>query len=357
MKKLKDILSEAYAWERRPGKPLPTLAEVQAEYLRNEAANDAKAKVAKLEKEIADLKHQYYSDKNLTAEKSQRLRKQLGEKGRELKRAKREDRTGSAGYDKSSKSGAKPDFLDLDNDGDTEEPMKSAAKDMNEGASFQVRFADYSDDALRNMIVILRRFDGTNDDIRELKQELDRRKQDKDKVNEYGDDETDAIGFNATGVETYDAAYDTPKDAMTESFWNRVNGNLLGHDWILENRKKQLNESAVLDNIVIKKKSDSTVRVYNKETNKAAVYKLEYEVDGMIEPINRMIGGSKFDLTFDEISNKPNLSIEADLPVIKMVNYTIEFDKMQTNKIKRALEKNQNISIKWNMLRIIFTKQ
>ena len=31
MKKLKDILSEAYAWERRPGKPLPTLAEVQAE--------------------------------------------------------------------------------------------------------------------------------------------------------------------------------------------------------------------------------------------------------------------------------------------------------------------------------------
>jgi hypothetical protein len=27
----------------------------------------------------------------------------------------------------------KPDFLDLDNDGDTKEPMKSAAKDMNEG--------------------------------------------------------------------------------------------------------------------------------------------------------------------------------------------------------------------------------
>jgi hypothetical protein len=70
-----------------------------------------------------------------------------------------------------------------------------------------------------------------------------------------------------------------------------------------------------------------------------------------------MIGRSKFDLTFDEISNKPNLAIEADLPVIKMVNYTIEFDKMQTNKIKQALEKNQNISIKWNMLRIIFTKQ
>lgn len=29
-------------------------------------------------------------------------------------------------------SGAKPDFLDLDKDGNTEEPMKSAAKDLNE---------------------------------------------------------------------------------------------------------------------------------------------------------------------------------------------------------------------------------
>jgi hypothetical protein len=98
-----------------------------------------------------------------------------------LKRAKREDRTGSAGYDKSSKS--KPDFLDLDKDGNTEEPMKSAAKDMNK-SSFQERFAEYSDDALRDMIVTLRRFDGTKDDIRELEQELDRRKQDKDNVNE-----------------------------------------------------------------------------------------------------------------------------------------------------------------------------
>jgi hypothetical protein len=233
MKKLKDILSEGYAWERRPGKPLPTLAEVQAEYLRNEAANDAKAKVAKLEKEIADLKHQYYSDKNLTAEKSQILKRKLGEKGRELKSAKREDRTGSAGYDKSSKSGAKPDFLDLDNDGDTEEPMKSAAKDMNEGASFQERFADYSDDALRDMIVTLRRFDGTKDDIRELEQELDRRKQDKDNVNEYGHDEMNSVSVAETGVDSYDDAYKKPEDAMMESFWGRVKGNLHGHEYIL----------------------------------------------------------------------------------------------------------------------------
>lgn len=233
MKKLKDILSEAYAWERKPGQALPTLAEVQAEYQRNEAADAVKAKVAKLEKEIADLKHQYYSVSNLSPEREKQLRKQLGEKGRELKRAKREDKTGSAGYDKSSKSGAKPDFLDLDKDGNTEEPMKSAAKDMNESASFQERFAEYSDDALRDMIVTLRRFDGTKDDVRELEQELDRRKQDKSDVNEYGDDETHSVSVAETGVDSYDAAYEDPKDAMTESFWKRVSGNLHGHEHIL----------------------------------------------------------------------------------------------------------------------------
>jgi len=43
MIKLKDILSEAYAWERQEGKPLPTLAEVQAAYqakLREDAHNE-----------------------------------------------------------------------------------------------------------------------------------------------------------------------------------------------------------------------------------------------------------------------------------------------------------------------------
>ena len=138
--KLKDILLEGYAWERKEGQPLPTLAEVQAEYLQNEAADAVKAKIAKLEKEIADLKHQYYKDSNLSPEREKQLRKQMGEKGRELKRAKREDKTGSAGYNPnperktptSPSSKPKPDFLDLDKDGNTEEPMKDAADDMNE---------------------------------------------------------------------------------------------------------------------------------------------------------------------------------------------------------------------------------
>ena len=241
MKKLKDILSEAYAWERVPGKPLPTLAEVQAEYQRNEAADAVKAKVAKLEKEIADLKHQYYSVSDLSLERSKQLRQQMGEKGRELKRAKREDKTGSAGYNPnperksptSPSSKPQPRWQDNDGDGNWYEPGVDVKENVNEGASFQERFAEYSNDALLDMIVTLKRFDGTADIVDELKQELKRRKEDKDKVNEYGDDENHGVSVPELGVDPYDEAYEDPTDAMNESFWNRVKGNLHGHEYIL----------------------------------------------------------------------------------------------------------------------------
>jgi hypothetical protein len=40
MLKLKSLLSEGFAWERKAGKPLPSLAEVQAEYERNLKENE-----------------------------------------------------------------------------------------------------------------------------------------------------------------------------------------------------------------------------------------------------------------------------------------------------------------------------
>jgi len=40
MLKLKSLLSEGFAWERKAGKPLPSLAEVQAEYERNLRENE-----------------------------------------------------------------------------------------------------------------------------------------------------------------------------------------------------------------------------------------------------------------------------------------------------------------------------
>jgi hypothetical protein len=178
MKKLKDILLEGYAWERKEGQPLPTLAEVQAEYERkNEASNPLQTKIAKLEKELANLKHQYYSDPNMTDEKSQKLRKQMGPVIRDLKRAKREDKTGSAGY--KDRKNVKPDFLDLDKDGNMEEPMKDAADDM------------------ENM--------------------------------KEGDDENH--GMHA--VRPKNAESDVREREMNENFWGRVKGNFHGHEYIL----------------------------------------------------------------------------------------------------------------------------
>ena len=172
MKKLKDILLEKYAWERKPGKGLPTLAEVQAEYEKNEAADPLKAKIAKLEKEIADIKHQYYSDANLTAEKSQRLRKQWGEKDRELKRAKREDRTGSPGYNPSPErrkptspsSKPQPRWQDSDGDGTWYEPgddVKESIKEAHDDSGI----LDLVEKA-ENMVQNLRRNMATNSVLR-----------------------------------------------------------------------------------------------------------------------------------------------------------------------------------------------
>lgn len=61
-------------------------------------ADDVKAKIAKLERDLADVKHKYYSTAKLTPQLDLQLRKQMGQIGRELKRAKREDRTGARGY-------------------------------------------------------------------------------------------------------------------------------------------------------------------------------------------------------------------------------------------------------------------
>ena len=149
----------------------------------------------------------------------------MGEKGRELKRAKREDKTGSAGYKNS-----KPErWQDNDGDGNWYEPGDDVKESVNEASSFQERFAEYSDDALRDMIVTLKRFDGTTDDVRELEQELDRRKQDKNNVNEYGDDETHMIDAERPK----NPGSDVREKEITESFWGRVKGNLHGHEYIL----------------------------------------------------------------------------------------------------------------------------
>jgi hypothetical protein len=140
MTKLKTLL-EGFAWERKADGSLPTLQDAINTHKANmsepedvsEESNPVKAKIAKLEKELADVKHQYYKDSNLSTEREDQLRKKIGDLGRELKGAKREDKTGSAGYGKPSKSkDVKPDYIDADGDGNEEESMKKAFQDKKE---------------------------------------------------------------------------------------------------------------------------------------------------------------------------------------------------------------------------------
>jgi hypothetical protein len=126
MIKLKNILSEAYAWERQEGKPLPTLKDVQEAY-------DAKGV---------------------------------------------EDAVDEA------EGGAKPDYIDLDKDGNEEESMKQAAKDA----------------------------------------EADSKEVNEEETEEESDE----------AVDTADVDMDVLNMAsIEETFWSRVKGNLHGHEYIL----------------------------------------------------------------------------------------------------------------------------
>jgi hypothetical protein len=154
MIKLKDILSEAYAWERQEGKPLPTLAEVQAAYqakLREDAHNE----------DLDEKDHEYEPEPSIDDE---------------------DDDDGDYYMDEA----AKPDFLDLDDDGNETESMKSAAKD--------------------------------------------------DSIDEYGGQDSD--GIHADGPKNANSDV-REKEQMIESFNKRMLGNLHGHEYILREAFKR----------------------------------------------------------------------------------------------------------------------
>ena len=103
MIKLKNILSEAYAWERQEGKALPTLAEVQAAYqtkMREQSGDEDEFDDANFSDSDYEDAPEPYDPNN------------------------EEDDDDGYMYE-----AAKPDFLDLDNDNNKTEPMKKAAAD------------------------------------------------------------------------------------------------------------------------------------------------------------------------------------------------------------------------------------
>ena len=122
MIKLKTILAEGFAWERKEGKGLPTLAEVQAEY---EASHSGGSYESMTDSQLiaaaddAGMEEMVINGPDGLVNRDEIIKSLNGDNS-----------------DMQEASGAKPDFLDLDGDGNEEESMKSAAnstKSMNEG--------------------------------------------------------------------------------------------------------------------------------------------------------------------------------------------------------------------------------
>jgi hypothetical protein len=96
-----DTLKSQGMPDEKAGKIATSKAMKMKEAIAEKLYEDAN-KIKKLEADLTKVKHQYYSVSNLSPEKETELRKQMGDIGRELKRARREDKTGSSGYGKPS---------------------------------------------------------------------------------------------------------------------------------------------------------------------------------------------------------------------------------------------------------------
>ena len=108
--KRRNLLNEAYAWERQAGKALPTLAEVQAAYdarMQEQAGDEDEIDDANFSDSDYEEAPEPYDPNN------------------------EEDEDDGYMYE-----AAKPDFLDLDNDNNKTEPMKKAAADSTANGNY-----------------------------------------------------------------------------------------------------------------------------------------------------------------------------------------------------------------------------
>lgn len=146
MIKLKNILSEGYSWEREAGKPLPTLADTTAAHAAKLAEQSADQPISN---PIQEQSHDFVADcADYFGMTEEAFEQQVMRSGAEFDVIERIMNSDSLSSDEAyatiadmvnlpmpsneGAQGAKPDFLDLDSDGNEEEPMKAAAEDMHE---------------------------------------------------------------------------------------------------------------------------------------------------------------------------------------------------------------------------------
>jgi hypothetical protein len=203
MIKLKSILNEGYAWERKEGKGLPTLAEVQAEY---EAGHTGGSYEAMTDSQLIDATHDAGAEEMII----------YGADGDLENRQELIDLLNAEDNVRES-SGAKPDYIDADGDGNEKESMRKAFADKGDSS-----FSEYSVDALTDMKINLSRFDGNEDQIAKINREIAKRKKN-ESINELSDDEIDARWnkpqqnwqrqFNSSQMDIDKKSYDMPKSA------------------------------------------------------------------------------------------------------------------------------------------------
>lgn len=183
MIKMKTILSEAYAWERQDGKPLPTLKDVQEAY-------DAKGV-----DEAADSKtHVVYACnvelEDGTIKPDVRISVEKGDDAESKVRAKLEDRFKGCKIRKMTKA-QNPGNNDNDKDDDSSEKRWQD----NDGDG---KWYEKGDDVNEGMMC-----ESCNCEPCECE--------------DHSDSDTSALNMSNLG----------------ESFWGRVKGNLKGHEYIL----------------------------------------------------------------------------------------------------------------------------
>jgi len=143
MIKLKSILSEGYAWEREAGKPLPTLEQTTAAHAAKMGEQSAEQPLSNPIKEsnedfVADCADYF----GMTAEEFEQQVMRSGAEFDVIERilnsnglssneayATIADMVNLPMPSNEGAEGVKPDFLDLDRDGNEEESMKDAAAD------------------------------------------------------------------------------------------------------------------------------------------------------------------------------------------------------------------------------------
>tara|TARA_R110002126_G_scaffold248835_3_gene391625 strand:- start:1517 stop:2161 length:645 start_codon:yes stop_codon:yes gene_type:complete len=213
MIKLKDILSEAYAWERQEGKPLPTLAEVQAAY-QAKLREEAKPDFLDLDDDGDEEESMKSAANDADDDKDPEPEKWSKDKLEKAPEPYKYDPYGDDDDDDDyyMDEAAKPDFLDLDGDGNETESMKSAAADTTSHGNF----------------------------INKSRAKSHLTKKD-DHI--YGHDSSGNVTKLNSPSDADNAKYKKftikSKDDLAESFNKRMLGNLHGHEYILREAFKR----------------------------------------------------------------------------------------------------------------------